>query len=85
MSYVIEFSPTALKQLKKLTLTIQRQLAPEIDRLAINPRPIGYKKLALNNASYRVRVGDYRIIYSINDKIITIFVLKIGHRRDVYK
>jgi mRNA interferase RelE/StbE len=55
-----------------------------IELLARNPHPPAARKLA-NRLAYRVRVGDYRIIYSVNDTTITIMVLAIGHRRDVYR
>ncbi len=52
--------------------------------LANNPRPQGYKKLK-GRQGFRVRIGDYRIIYNINDNILTVFILAIGNRRDVYE
>ena len=85
MIYHVELASTAQRQFKKLTSNIQDKIWAVMENLALDPRPQGYKKLVSNLGCYRVRIGDYRIIYSINDKIITIFVLKIGHRRDVYR
>jgi mRNA interferase RelE/StbE len=51
--------------------------------LAVNPRPYGYKKLK-GRPGYRIRVGDYRIIYQVKDNVLTVYILIIGHRRDVY-
>jgi mRNA interferase RelE/StbE len=83
VNYVIEFSPTAARQLKKLSSVIRCKIILAIENLAINPRPMGYKKLVAD-VCYRVRVSNYRIIYSIIDKTVTIFILKIAHRREVY-
>ena len=55
-----------------------------IYNLADNPRPFGYKKLKGRNA-YRIRKGNYRIIYEIEDKIITVTIINVGHRKNVYK
>ena len=84
MSYRIEFSKSALKQLKKFSNDVQNQIIQKMDELTLNPRCLGYKKL-VDVGSYRVRVGDYRIIYDIDDKIVSILIVKIGHRKDVYR
>jgi mRNA interferase RelE/StbE len=54
-----------------------------INELATDPRPPGCKKLT-GRPGYRIRVGDYRIIYNIEDKILTVFVIDIGHRKNIY-
>lgn len=84
MSYKIEFSRSALKQIKKLSSKIQSQIAQKIQELSKNPRDFGSKKL-VTVGSYRVKIGDYRIIYDINDKLITILIIRIGHRKDIYE
>lgn len=84
MTYTIEIKPSATKQIKKLSQDLQEQIALTINNLAINPRPDGVKKLK-NLDSYRVRVGDYRIIYKIQDNVLLIIVVRVGHRKDVYK
>jgi mRNA interferase RelE/StbE len=85
MAYRIEISPAAVSQFRKLTKVIQRQLKPHIDALADNPRPSSVEKLRGATDQYRIRVGDYRIIYQIQDQALIILVLKIGHRRDIYR
>ena len=65
-------------------MSIQRQLQPKIDALANHPRPHGVEKLKGESNFYRVRSGDYRIIYQIKDKVLLVLLIKIGHRREVY-
>ncbi len=55
-----------------------------ISNLASNPRPDGYKKL-MGRPGYRIRIGDYRVIYKIEDKILIVFVIDIGHRKNIYE
>jgi mRNA interferase RelE/StbE len=85
MNYQIEFVKQAVKQFKALPTQEQERLQPKIDALATEPRPSGVVKLAGADDLYRIRVGDYRIIYSIQDEQLLILVVKIGHRRDVYR
>jgi len=84
MPYSIDFAPSAAKELAKLPKTEQRRLAKKIDALAKDPRPQGVEKLA-GGPSLRVRVGDYRIVYEVKDRVLVILVLAIGHRREIYK
>ncbi|MBL4755621.1 MAG: type II toxin-antitoxin system RelE/ParE family toxin [Flavobacteriales bacterium] len=74
----------AQKQLAKIKGTAYSLLKTAILKLADNPRPHGYKKLKGRNA-YRIREGNYRVIYEIKDKILTVIVITIGHRKDIYK
>lgn len=83
--YEIEISRTAEKQLKKLNSNLQRKISAVILSLSIEPRPYGCKKLSGFEALYRVRCGDYRIIYEVIDKKVTVTILKLGHRKDIYK
>ncbi len=85
MIYQVLISRSAEKQLKKLPLEAQRKVAAVIVSLGIEPRPYGCKKLSGTEDSYRVRVGDYRIIYDISERKVLVTVLKIAHRRDVYR
>ena len=71
--------------LKDLPLDIQLQLKPKIDALAENPRLPGVIKLEGEENAYRLRVRDYRIVYEIYDDKLVISVVKVGHRRDVYR
>lgn len=84
MAYRLEFTPGADRQFRKLPQQVQARLRPHIDNLAQNPRPTGVEKLTGQDA-YRLRVGDYRILYEIQDKVLLVLVVKIGHRRDVYR
>jgi mRNA interferase RelE/StbE len=85
MTYQIEFVKQAAKQFKALPDLAQQRISPKIDALAIEPRGVGAVKLAGSEDLYRSRVGNYRIVYSIQDDILLVLVVKIGHRRDVYR
>lgn len=82
--YQIELTPAAQRQLKKLSTVLLRSLLTQIQKLAFNPSPNNVKKLSGNNDFYRIRIKDYRVIYTINDKKLLILVLKIGSRKEVY-
>ena len=85
MTYYIEFAKPAAKQLKALSPQEQQRIKSKIEALVDSPRPDGVVKLSGEDDLYRIRVGDYRIIYRIQDNQLLILVLKIGHRRDVYQ
>ncbi|MFQ4146058.1 type II toxin-antitoxin system RelE/ParE family toxin [Chlorogloeopsis sp. ULAP02] len=85
MIYKVEFSKGALKQFNKLSLELQERIQRKIDELANDPRPSGVVKLKNGENRYRVRVGNYRILYNICDDILLITVVRIGHRREVYR
>jgi len=82
--YSIVIEQKARKTLKKLPHKIRSRITQSIAGLKTNPRPFGYKKLK-NNDYYRIRIGDYRIIYSIKEHEIKIFIIYIGHRKDIYR
>lgn len=84
MPYAIEFTPSAMKDLAELPARVKRQLATKIDALAVDPRPDGVKKLKRGTNEYRIRSGDYRILYEIHDRRITVVVVRIADRKDVY-
>jgi len=84
MSYQVEFAPKAVKQFKKLPRKEQKRIQEKIDSLTDLPRPEGVVKLTDEDNLYRVRVGNYRIIYSIYDEQLLIIILKIAHRQNVY-
>ena len=83
--YSIEFLPTALKELSKLPLEVQQRIADRIDELKTNPYPPGIKALKSGDGRLRLRVGDYRVIYRIEADNLVIIVIKVGHRRNIYK
>ncbi len=82
--YRIEVTPAALRDLRKLPRTIQPRVHGVIELLARDPRPPASRPLVGRDA-YRVRVGDYRIIYQIRDDILLVVIVKLGHRREVYR
>jgi len=82
--YRIEFRPAALRELLKIDRSTQPRLQGAITLLAQDPRPPASRPLR-GRDSYRLRVGDYRIIYIIDDGVLLIVVVTIGHRRDVYR
>lgn len=84
MSYAVFVERYALKQLKKLDKKEVPAIKAAIAGLAENPRPQGYIKLKGEEA-YRIRVGNYRIIYEIDDGKITVTVVAVGHRKDIYR
>ena len=84
MAYKIEFTTAAKRQFDKLTPAMQRRLAETIDGLGEQPRPPQCTKLS-GKELYRVRCGDYRIIYRIEDERLLVLVVKVGHRREVYR
>jgi len=86
MAYEIGFKSAALRQLRKLNTEVQVAVIRAVEDLANNPRPEGCKKLKGELSLYRIRVaGNYRVIYEIQDKQLVIAIVKIGHRRDVYR
>jgi mRNA interferase RelE/StbE len=83
-NYRIEIKKSAVKEISKLTNKALKRIIREIESLADNPRPFGAIKLS-GDDKFRLKVGNYRILYQIfNDKLI-VTVVKIGHRKDVYK
>lgn len=82
--YKIEISRTAEKQFKKIDKAHQARLATAIVGLSTNPYPSGNRKLVGFDDLFRIRIGDYRIIYSVENKILVVIVLKIGHRKNIY-
>lgn len=82
--YEIVIARPAQKQLFKLPTNVGEELNRAIAKLAENPRPSGMKKLVDCDA-YRVRSGQYRIVYEIHDKIVTVQVIAVGHRKDIYR
>jgi len=85
MRYSVEFTTSALREFRALDLQIQRRITAKITDLCANPFPPGVKKLQGEADHYRVRVGDYRIIYRIDGHRVVIVIVQIGHRREVYR
>lgn len=85
MAYSVTFAAAAKRQFDKLPRPAQRQLGAVIAQLADTPRPPGVVKLSGEDGLYRVRGGDYRAIYRIEDDRLLILVVKVGHRRAIYR
>ena len=81
--YEIVFSEKAKKQFLKLEKDIQKRIITSLDRIKI--RPEAYVTKLVGDASYRLRVGDYRVIMDIDKGKLIILVIKVGHRRNIYK
>ncbi|SDD97435.1 type II toxin-antitoxin system RelE family toxin [Niabella drilacis] len=84
IKYTVILSGKVSKQLDKLSDTVAAPIFKAIRKLQQNPRPPGYCKLTARDG-YRIRVGDYRIIYNIIDSKLIIEVIAIGHRKDIYQ
>ena len=83
-TYRISFSTESKKFLKKLDRITQLRITTAIEKLEINPRPSGAKKL-VGRSGWRLRVGDYRVIYTIEDNILVVMVVRVGHRKEIYR
>jgi mRNA interferase RelE/StbE len=83
-TYRIEVAPAAARQLRKLDQAARRRIQAAVELLAGDPRPPGAKKLVGGEGEWRVRTGDYRIVYEIHDQVLRVLVLAVGHRREIY-
>ena len=85
MPYTVRISPAAQRQFRALPAAVQDRIQPRIDALAQDPRPPGAKKLVAETPLYRIRIGDHRVIYAVQDDALLVTVLAVGHRSDVYR
>ena len=85
MTYEVRLAPAAVRQLRKLDPPGRRRVQAAIDLLAEDPRPPGARQLVGGAGEWRVRTGDFRIVYDIRDGELLVLVVKVGHRRDVYE
>jgi len=85
MTYRIEVAPAAARQLRILDNGARRRIQAAVELLAQEPRPSGAKTLVGGSGEWRVRTGDYRIVYEIHDEVLTVLVVAAGHRRDIYR
>ena len=85
MAYSISYVPSAAKTLRKLDRPTARRLLEVIGALADDPRPPGCIQLKGGDGELRIRVGDFRIIYDVRDDELIVLVLRVGHRREVYR
>lgn len=84
MTYEIRIERSVSKQLAKYDKRTSARIYAQIWRLADNPRPSGVKKL-VGRSDWRIRAGEYRVMYEINDRIVTVIVVKVSHRKDAYR
>lgn len=82
--YKIEIKQSASKEIRKLPKSDLKKILLKIEDLAVNPRPRDCKKLS-NAEKYRVRCGVYRIVYTITDDILKVYIVKVAHRAEIYK
>ena len=83
--YRIEFTPQGARDLRKLPRRDQRRVAARIDALTRDPRPSGVQKLKGGHDIWRLRVGDLRVLYTIAQQIVTVTVVRVSNRREVYR
>lgn len=84
MTYRIEFTRRAARDLERLDRRARLRIVEAVAGLGIDPRPAGVKKLKGADNAWRIRVGDYRVIYEIHDNSVLIVVFRVGHRRDIH-
>ena len=84
-NYSVTFKPSAAKELRKINKIDQTRIAKKIQERASNPDPPGIQKIVGGDGELRLRVGNYRVIYAVEEGRLIILVLTIGHRREVYK
>jgi mRNA interferase RelE/StbE len=85
MAYTLQFKPAALRQLEKLSSDVQKRVALKIERLRGDPFPAGCKKMVALPDTWRIRAGDYRVVYQVHRGVLLVLVLTVGHRKDVYR
>jgi len=84
--YSVRLKASAAKEIESIEpKKVRRQIVRRIERLSDDPRPPGCERLAGHSDRYRIRQGHYRIVYSIADEILTVIVVKVGHRSSVYR
>ena len=83
--YRIDFKPSAEKSLAKLPADLQKRIVRAVELLAENPRPHGVVKMEGDETLWRIRVGDFHVVYEIHDSVLLVMVLRVGHRREVYR
>jgi len=85
MRFTVEVAPAAARQLRKLDYQARRRVQAVIELLASEPRPPGATKLVGGVGEWRVRTGDYRVVYEIHDDVLVVLVIAVGHRGDIYR
>ena len=83
--FAVEYDPKALKELAKLDKPVARRVIKAIDALSADPRPSGVRPLVGYPNLWRIRVGEYRVVYTIKDAELVVLALRVAHRSSVYR
>ena len=84
-SYRIEWKPSAVKELKRLPRDVIPRVVAAVEALTSDAFPLGVVRLKGSQHTYRIRIGDYRVVYTVEDDVLRIEIIRVGHRRDVYR
>lgn len=84
MSYTVEIKKSAEREMDRLPEAIHSRISEKIPALENNPRPVGSQKLQAGEG-YRIRVGDYRVLYTVNDQERRVLIYSVAHRREAYR
>ncbi len=85
MVWRVEFERRAKRELDALSAGTRERIVKALDKLSVNPRKAANVKSLQGNSGYRLRVGDYRVIFALEEDVLVVLVVKVGHRRDVYR
>jgi len=83
--YAVEVTPAASRQIRKLDRNTQKRVLARIEKLEEDPRPRDASKLQSPEELYRVRVGDFRIVYQVEDDRLLVLIVRVGNRREIYR
>jgi len=84
-SYKVVWKSSARKELRRLPKGVILRILETVEKFSEDPFPSGFRKLLGSNHTYRVRVGDYRIVYSVRSSILIVEIVRVGHRKDIYR
>ena len=84
-SYRVELTRSAEKDLRRIDKSQVATIYRGLESLSDDPRPHGVKKLSGADRTYRIRIGDYRVVYEIEDAVLLVLVIRVAHRKDVYR
>lgn len=85
MLYRVEVKSSAQKEISRLPGDTRRRVLLAMAGLAGDPRPAGARKIVGADDTYRIRVGDYRVVYQVADRVLLVFIIRVAHRKDVYR
>ncbi|MDH6238223.1 type II toxin-antitoxin system RelE/ParE family toxin [Cryobacterium sp. CG_9.6] len=84
-SYRVDFTTAAAKEVRKLDVGTRRRILAGIAELEHDPCPVGCKKLTGHSNAWRIRIGDYRVLYEVVDDVLVVTVVRVAHRREAYQ